>query len=379
MKKLALISSLVLGLSLVLAPIASAKGNDQVDIYLSKDEVVAGNYYKAGATVEVAGKVKSDVVAVGGNVIITGEVGGDVIAVGGNVRITGQVAGNVRVVGGNVELVGPVGKNVSVVGGTLTIDTNSQISGHLTLAVGAFEHRGVIKGSVEGLVGGVIIAGTIAGPTELTLDRQNIMQIRETAIIEGPFIYHAGQEAKVAEGAQLAEPLQYLQLGTKEAGRESAWWFGHLVSLFALLIIGMILTVIAPRYVQLLGQTALVKPWRHIGWGFVWLVVPPIAFVILAITVIGLPLAIISAVVYLVGLYITQVVAGMALAEYLKTWPKLTKLRKAPLLLTVSLGIVVFKLLTLIPYMGWVIFLVALLWMWGTIIQVKRQIISGYR
>ncbi|MFA4937308.1 MAG: polymer-forming cytoskeletal protein [Patescibacteria group bacterium] len=377
MKRTGILVILVIAV-LLLPAVSLAKNINQTDVYLPKDKIIEGNYYAAGATVEVAGKVTSDVMAVGGSVVISGEVAGDVLVIGGNVRITGSVEGNVRIIGGNIELAGPVGKNVSVVGGTLTIATSSQISGHLSLAVGAFDLRGSVLKDVNGAVGNFVIAGTIKGKTDLKLDPQSISQIRDTAIIQGPFSYQAKHEVQVASGAKLSEPLRFIPYAPK-AVSHSGWWLKQLISLFSLLVVALVIISLAPKLVQQISQEALVKPWKKIGWGFVWLVVPPIVFIILLVTVIGIPLGIIFIVCYAIGLYLTQVFAGMALGEYLKTKKPFAWMQKLPLLLVASIGILVFKLLTLVPYIGWLIILVALLWMWGTIIQVKKDLLNNYR
>lgn len=375
--------SLAILFSLLLVPFltipALAKGN-QADIYLPSSETVAGNYYRAGATVEVSGKVESDVVVAGGNVIISGEVGGDVLAVGGNIRITGSVAGDVRIVGGNVELAGPVGKNVSVAAGTLTIASSSNINGHLTVAVGALDLRGAVVGSVEGAAGSVIIAGTIKGSADIILDREGTLQIRDTAVIQSPFKYSAYNEAQVAEGAQISQPLQFNQLNLKERSWSERFdWLGHLISLFAMLIIGMIFVLTVPKLVEQINSEALIKPWAKIGWGFVWLVVPPIAIIILAVTIIGLPLAIIGAVVYAVGLYMTQIFAGLLVGHWLKNNSKMAWWSKMPPLVIMSVGIIVFKILTMLPFIGGLVVFVGLLWLWGTLISVKKRLIQDYR
>jgi len=379
MKRIALAILFSLVIAPVLALPALAKGS-QPDVYLPSTETVSGNYYKVGGTVEVAGKVASDVVVAGGNVIISGEVGGDVLVVGGNIRITGSVEGDVRVIGGNVELAGPVGKNVSVAAGTLTIASSSNINGHLTVAVGALDLRGAVVGGVAGAAGSVIIAGTIKGPTDIILDKEGTLQIRDTAVIQSPFKYSAYHEAQVAEGANLSEALQFNQLNLKERSwSEKFDWLRHLISLFAMLIIGMIFVVMVPKLVEQINSEALVKPWAKIGWGFVWLVVPPIAIIILAVTIIGLPLAIIGAAIYAIGLYMTQIFAGLLVGYWLKNNSKMAWWSKMSPLVMMSVGILVFKILTMLPFVGGLVVFVGLLWLWGTLASVKKQLILNYR
>ena len=215
---------------------------------------------------------------------------------------------------------------------------------------------------------------------DIILDKEGTLQIRDTAVIQSPFKYSAYHEAQVAEGANLSEALQFNQLNLKERSwSEKFDWLRHLISLFAMLIIGMIFVVMVPKLVEQINSEALVKPWAKIGWGFVWLVVPPIAIIILAVTIIGLPLAIIGAAIYAIGLYMTQIFAGLLVGYWLKNNSKMAWWSKMSPLVMMSVGIIVFKILTMLPFVGGLVVFVGLLWLWGTLASVKKQLILNYR
>lgn len=84
-------------------------------------ETVEGDLVVFGgnATVEEGGTVAGDVAVFGGNVDILGDVTGDLAAFGGNVEIDGRVAGDVAAFGGNVDSSeGEIGGEVAVAGGS---------------------------------------------------------------------------------------------------------------------------------------------------------------------------------------------------------------------------------------------------------------------
>ncbi len=368
---------ILFSITLLVPSLALAKGNEP-NVYFSKDEVASGNYYTAGASVEIVDKVEGDLFVVGGNIVVTGEVGGDILALGGNIRISGPVAGNVRIAGGNVEITGPVGKNVSVVAGTLNIASTSNISGSISVACGMLDIRGAVGGNLDGYVGEVIIAGTLKGDANLMLGPNNSVKFRDTAQVQGKFTYKAIKPAEVAPGAKISEPLNYLPYTKLEQGRYGAdWWLKQLISIFSLLVTTLIITSLFPKFLEQVATIAQVKPWRQVAWGFVWLLVPPIVFILLMITLIGLPLALILLALYIIGLYLVPIFAGYTLYLYLKTISNLLFLNRWPLLLSVCVGIIVFKLLTFIPYLGWLVSLVALLWLWGAMISALKQALSN--
>ncbi len=79
------------------------------------------------------GEVARDVVAIGGEVDVEGDVEGDVVAVGGPVSIDGKVTGDVVAVGGNVNLGddAEVLGEVTSVGGRVNRDDGAEVAGHI--------------------------------------------------------------------------------------------------------------------------------------------------------------------------------------------------------------------------------------------------------
>lgn len=370
--------AVILFLLALLVPSLALASGSETNVYFSKDQSVADNHYATGASVEVAGKVGGDLFIIGGSVVVTGEVAGDVLVLGGNIRIAGTVGGNVRIVGGNVEITGPVNKNVSVVAGTLNIASTSNISGTTSVVCGMVDIRGAIAGTLDGYAGGVIVAGTLKNGANLVLGPKNSVNFRDTAIVQGEFTYKATKPAAVAVGAKISEPLNYVAYTEFKKSHYSVdWALKQLIIIFSLLVVALVVTSLFSKFLEQITMSAQVKPWRQMGWGFVWLVVPPIVFILLMITLIGLPLALILLGVYIIGLYLIPIFAGSTLITYLKTIPSLSFINRWPLLLSVCIGIIIFKLLTLIPYLGWLISLISLLWLWGAMVNSLKQILSN--
>ena len=108
-------SLLAVIISLTALPLISGASieDSKQNIYVGSEEVIKGNFIKAGEVIDFDGQAQKDVIIAGGSINITGPVKGDVLVAGGTVRIKGDVTGNIRVVGGTVEVNSKVGKNVS--------------------------------------------------------------------------------------------------------------------------------------------------------------------------------------------------------------------------------------------------------------------------
>lgn len=367
---------IVVGL-IVLALPSLVYAKEQMDVYIPSGTSIAGNYYGAGNTVEIAGSIESDLIVAGGNVIVTGAVGGDVIAAGGNVRITGPVGGNVRAVGGNIEIYGTVARNVTVGTGTLVIGESAEIYGHVTTGAGALEVRGKIDGGLLAGSGAVIISGTVGGPINLYLDKEGTLDIRETAVTGGEFNYYGRQSARIAEGSQLAQTPQMHEF-TKQTPKP-VWWWHYLISLFSLLVLGMVLVSLIPKKIQEVMDEVMTNAWRSLGWGVLWAVVAPIVGIILLVTVIGWPLAFALAAFYIFGLILAPAIAGATVGWYIKSKAKDTWLGKQTLMVTVLVGIFVYRLIVFIPVLGGLVALVGTLLAWGALLRVQYQTLKSFR
>lgn len=78
-----------------------------------------------------SGQTAGHVMACGGNVTVLGQVNGDVAAYGGNVNVAqlGTVAGNINSYGGRVEVAGLVQGTITSYGGTITLDATAHVQG----------------------------------------------------------------------------------------------------------------------------------------------------------------------------------------------------------------------------------------------------------
>src|SRR3989344_1404003 len=119
----------LVGLFLVGLPLTVWAGNKQMEqsIYIGPDEIINGNFIKAGNVIDISGSVNGDVIVAGNSITISGAVAGDVIAAGNSVTITGPVSGSVRVAGSTVQINGRVEHNVWAVGSTVSLGSESSV------------------------------------------------------------------------------------------------------------------------------------------------------------------------------------------------------------------------------------------------------------
>jgi len=361
---------LAIGLLAVIFWPLTGRAQDEISV-LSNSEVINGNYYAAAPTVQVAGQVMSDVVVAGSVVEISGEVGGDVLVLGGTVRVTGHVHGNIRGLAGTLVIVGQVDKNVLVAVGTLRLDPSGEIQGQVTAAAVTTELNGKIGGSLL-LQGGVVnLNGLINGPAQVYLGKDGSLNVGDQAILTGAVSYYGTKPANFSAKAQLASPARFYAQPIRDAS--STGWWHWLVKFFSVAVLGMVLIKLVPKFISQIVIMADNSPVTSLVKGLIWLVVTPLAIIILLVTIIGWPLALLLSFLYVAGFLLAQVFVGLIFGWWLKSWPPLMKpLAKWSLLSLFLLGLLVYRLLAVVPYVGGLVVLLGSLLAWGALWQVIR-------
>jgi hypothetical protein len=146
------------------------------------------------------------------------------------------------------------------------------------------------------------------------------------------------------------------------AGR-FAWWVGYSVSV---LILGLLLLAFAPQLAEAVRDVARDRLGSSIGWGAGLFFLLPIGSVLLLITVVGIPLGIFTllalAFIYTLGYVVATVaVGGMIMRSSPSRW------------VIFLVGLVVLRLLALIPVVGGLLWFVASVWGLGLLAVAIRS------
>ena len=374
----------------ILAPIfftQAAGPKMQEVIYIGKEEVLTGNLYKAGATVEVAGTIDGDVFVVGASVIISGKVTGDVFAAGSSVKVSGEVEGNIRAVGSTLDISGLVGKNILAGAGTLTLEEKSEITGSVTAGAGALDLRGKIGKEV--LVGGgsLILAGEFSGPVNAYLgnaQESGKLVVYPNAELASDLTYTAQDQADIKDGAVIKGNVthnlpQIKPVINKEKVKKvitTAWVMSRVFNFFALLVVGLILVSFIPKVVGKVGDQMITNIWANIGRGLLFFIVVPVIALALIFTLIGLPVALIMIATYLISLYLAKVFVGISLGYALL---KALGRKDPQMMVSMIIGVLVLVIITSLPFIGWLISLVLTWWALGALVVFNKEELAKWK
>ncbi|HID27667.1 MAG TPA: hypothetical protein EYP22_07615 [Methanosarcinales archaeon] len=313
---------------------------------------VSATEFKSGGTVVIPSSqiIDDDLVTAGGNVDIDGTINGDLIVAGGNVKIAGYVNGSVIATGGVLEVTGRVANDIVAMGGTIEI--NNSVLDNALLAGGTviLGRAGSIGKDLYVGAGIINIAGYVNGNASLNSEH---LIVQPSAKIQGNLEYTSEKIITIPEGV-VEGTTRHILPKPKTEGLYKLGIFLKVIGFFAIVLIGILLTKLAPRNMMQIADTMRKSFWKCMGIGVVCLIVIPIISLILMITLIGFPLGLIILALYIIAIYLAKIFVGLLLGQTI-----LEKIKKpsTSLIHPLVIGILLLTLLASIPYIGFLIIL----------------------
>jgi cytoskeletal protein CcmA (bactofilin family) len=332
-------------------------------------QLVDGDYFAFGDTVEISGTINGDLYAVGGQVIIDGRVNGDVLVAGGRVSLSGTVSQDVRAAGGQLSIAGDVGRNLTVAAGNVEIASSAAVGGGVVAAGGSVDLAAPVGGAAKIAAGTLIIANRIAGNVEAAV---GTLRIASKAEINGNVNYWSGQEAAVSEGARINGEI--VRNVPPERPRILpaaffAWLAFVAINFVCTLILGLLSARFLPRYHQSVITTLRDKPWASLGIGFIAAVIVPVVCALLFATVLAIPLGLILVAAFFILLYWSRIYAISRIGEAI-----LNRLRPASSRASAFvLGLFGYYIFAIIPVVGWLVVPLVTLFGLGAELIARKQ------
>jgi hypothetical protein len=338
------------------------------------EQVLGGDRFISGGNVVVQQQTAGDLLAAAGELVLHGKVAGDAAIAGGNILLSETIGQNGYVAGGHVTLNSFVGRNARIAGGTVELARQGRIAGNASVAGGDVRLLGDIVGAVSVSGGRVYLNGAIGGDVEASGGQ---IELGPNAHISGKLRYHSHEAlkqdpaAKVSGGIEKTAPLFGLASDDRARAAENAWlWLWRI----GLMVLGIVLVSALPKTCLRIANSARERFAHCALLGFTALAVAPVAIVLLAITLVGLPLALLGLLAYIALVIVGYVAAGIAVGDAALT--RIDPQRHAVLSWRVgfvAFAILVISLLAAIPGIGIAFSIAALLLGSGSIVSVASE------
>ncbi len=313
--------------------------------------------YIAGGNVSIESDVNGDLFVVGGNVTINGNVSEDLVVAGGVVNVFGNVGDDLRVFGGQITVLGSIGDDLILGGGKVEIGKNAVINGSLISGAGFITLSGEVKEDMKGGVGILYFSGKVLKNVTLTVEEQ--LSVAETAYIGGDLSYSALSEMEIpANVVKGKTEFNQFERGNVLSELTFAYFLYKFISYLSILLIALLFVLVAPRMLIKVGQTTKEKLLKSFGVGILTLLGIVVLSIILMITIIGIPLALISLASLLIIFYVSKVVIAIFITSYFFNYSKMTKHVKAKVFGGVALGLLIYYVVSIIPFLGFIISLI---------------------
>jgi cytoskeletal protein CcmA (bactofilin family) len=361
----------------------------------------------------------------------SGVIEGDLISAGQAVEVQGMVRDDARIAGAALTLgeSAIIGDDLMSAGYSLETKSGSQVGGSLTFAGYQALLAGSVAGDLKFAGNSLDLQGSVGGDAEVEVGGGTVnmpfspftfipgmppipsvppgLTIGDSASIGGSLVYEAYNEATIPSGAVAGEVV-YIQVTPaprpaeeiKEAREEpvstaqraitalARWGRNLLRNLMSLLIVGLLVAWLYPRSLSGSGEALQMRPWASLGVGIMtglafWLIMPVLTFFLITVVILlglfslgglvfpalvamGLILAAIGLAFLISSSYFSKLVICQVLGQLIlrgfkssaadgRFWPWL-------------IGLAIFIALWSIPYVGWIVNVLAILFGLGAFV-----------
>ncbi|MFB3103764.1 MAG: hypothetical protein ACE1ZA_02445, partial [Pseudomonadales bacterium] len=338
---------------------------DKNIVTIAKSETVDDTLLIVAETVLVEGVITGDLVAVGRSIDISGSVEGNVFAFAESVTVRGKVGGLVLGAASSYDLRGAtVGGDLWIAGKKLSIDSESRVGGNTTVGTRTVSIEGFVAKDLYAFAETVELRGIVGEDLEAFADRVRLLG---EAHVGGNVRFRSGNEDRLhrAETVRVDGDVEFLDMpeGFEDRSRYATveFYLWQVARLIAAFLVGLALLWFAPGY-RSVSIGAGVDALKTAGVGFLIMVSVPIMAVLVAFTLVGVPLSFIAIAAWLLSLYLAKIVVGAVVGRML-----LSQSGSLPWTLLAGLTIVIVAVN--LPFIGGIINLVLTIVGLGLLVQ----------
>ena len=319
-------------------------------------------------TATIHGDIKGNLFVAAEDIEVTGNISGNLITVADNVRISGRVGGMTV---GLADAISFEEANIAgdlwLAGDAIKLDAKSETQGNLasfssSLAMGAKVAKDMLVAAER-----VVVSGEIGGNLNAATKHISLL---DYAIVGGDIIYRTSTKDRLVVGDNViiqgevnyqGKPQNFQARNRFVSDRFYLWEMLWFVGAF---VVGWLVFTLTPSLSRVeLGDSK--ENIKTAGIGFLVLVTVPIIALIIAITVVGLPLSFITIMAWLTAWYLAKIV----LAQLVGRSVLASRGENPGLILALLVGLTIVTIAINLPLIGGVMNLLATILGLGLMVQ----------
>lgn len=287
-----------------------------------------------------------------------------------SVTLVRTPGGGQTVVGNDLTLDTTEEHNLRFVGNNLEISAQGRVGGDLSAVANSARVLGPVNGDATLVGNAVFINAPIGGDVEVTARR---VELGPLADIAGKLRYGAARELVRDAGARVAGPIERFSW-SYDIDVEYAVGTMLVIWTLGLLAATALLVAAAPGAAARLRNTLQTRTAASLLMGFAAMVCIPLLAVLLMVTIVGLPFGLLLMLCYPALLLLGYLSCGIALGLMaLQQWRATAQQRTGWMVLAACAGVLLLTLIAMIPLLGDLFALIALLAGLGALLLAIRS------
>lgn len=309
--------------------------NEDDDVLIVAADVEAsgtvdGDVTVFGADIELDITVEGEVQIIGADIALNGMVRESVEIAGADIYIGANIMSDLEAAGADVTIGGAIAGDASIAGAMLVFNPDSVVAGLAKLGGRELILEGRLENGAEIAARSVTISGSINGPAEISA---RDVTINSGAEISGPLTVRAPKPPLVMDGAQVGEIIYIeerfdedydfdgpdVHIGLDDFDLAPSPWAASGILAASAFLLGLLAALASPRGVSKVAASFRSRPWVSGLLGLVVLAVLPVLtvtlFVLLLVTVIGIPLAFLLIFALPIVIFLAFAFGGIAIGD----------------------------------------------------------------
>ncbi len=318
----------------------SVRSGDNITV--AKGETVDSVLFTAGRNIDIAGTVNGDVYCAGMNVSVSGTVNGDIFCAAQTLRVSGEVEGSVKLAGQTVNIDSPMLEKVGAVGQSLTIDSQTKVEQDALLAGQDISLNGPIGRDLA--VAGQNVTLSSEVKRNINGDVENL-RLTSDARVGGDIEFTSANDLDRQDRAEVNGEITRLQPEVNKDVNNAFMPIGVLYLLFAVTILALVLVLLFPGLFSATDSRIAINPGKTFLIGLAGIFLGPVLIGVLLATVVGIPLAILGILAWLVLLMLSGPTFAYSIGR--KVWSK-----GQSQMLVMLVGALLLVVLSVLPIIG---------------------------
>jgi cytoskeletal protein CcmA (bactofilin family) len=353
------------------------RADDQAKV--AAGEVVAGSLAASGDEVRIDGRVEGDLFVAGEKVVIAGVVEGNVFAWARELEVSGRIGASLHAASKRLRISGEIGGSSYTVSESLVANEGARVALDVHALARSGDWQGAALRDLHFRGERFELSGAVARDVLAYADR---VSVADGASVGRHLRTIVAREAdlQMASGARIGgDRTNELRAHPHHALFEAEPWLWLLVRVAAALAFGVVLYALLPGLFVRTRMPTVAGVLRLLGVGLAVLVGAPLALLLIGVTLVGLPLAVLGGFVFLTALYLGHVVAAAELGRALlrrgaEDLPGLARFAR-----TLLVGLGAAALASQLPVLGPAVRVVLLLVGLGLVVERVRAFTRSHR